>query len=138
MPVEFTLPVSVFRDAERIESVYQGVSGPALAAITERALIRGADILHEQMQLHVSGPRPRRLDAVTGELRAGFEADATDLPHSISVGTPADPFFWAVFHEVGARGRRKRPFAEPALEIAAAEMPDIFVDELEKARDNIR
>jgi hypothetical protein len=149
MPVEFTLPVTFRAQAKQLTSAVEAVADPRLIA---RALIRGGRELEAEMRLNVSGPRPRRLDAITGELRASFETDAGDLPNSIRVGTP---LFWAVFHELGARGisarrrspgrrgrsggtLRARPFVEPALAVVADRMPEIFVDEMERARDRAR
>ncbi len=97
------------------------------------ALQRGAVELEDQMRAHVSGPRPRRLDVVSGELKGSFETDSTGLPDSISVGTP---IFWASFWEIGKGRRTARPFGEPALEQALKRIPDFFVEELEKARDS--
>lgn len=146
MPVEFTLPVTFRGELQRLSGALEQITDPQVIAA---ALRRGARLLEEQMRIHVSGPRPRRLDVVTGELRASFETDASDLPDSIRVGTP---LFFAAFHELGARGiggtarspgrlgrsgggLRARPFVQPALEIALERMPDILIEELERARD---
>ena len=97
--------------------------------VRTRALQRGGRELIVQMRIHVSGPRPQRLDRVTGELLRSFATDASSLPDRISVGTP---LFWAEFHELG-RGTPVRPFAQPALEQTLRRLPGIFIQELERA-----
>jgi len=128
MPVTFTAELS---GDKRFASVLEKISDPRIIAAT---LARGAIELEAQMRAHVSGPRPRRLDVVTGELRNSFATDLSNSPESVSVGTP---LFWAEFWEVGKGRRTARPFAQPALERALERVPDFFVDELERARDRV-
>ncbi len=101
-----------------------------------RVLIRpmkqsGAEVLRE-MRRHVSGPRPRRLDRVTGELARSFAVDARQIPRRIRSGTPLP---WPQLFEDGTAGRPRRPFAEPGLDVALKRIPGFFVDALERARD---
>ncbi len=126
MPITLTAQLS---GDKRFAAALDQISDPRVIAA---ALTRGAAELETQMRLHVSGPRPRRLDVVSGELGASFATDAGNLPDSIRVGTP---IFWAELWEVGKGRRTAKPFAQPALEIALKRIPDFFVDELEKARD---
>ena len=127
MPVTFT---GGLIGHEQFEDSLGLIEDPRVIAA---ALRRAGVELEDQMRLHVSGPRPRRLDVVTGELRGSFETDASRLPDSIAVGTP---IFWAEFWEIGAGRRQAKPFGEPALEQALRRIPDFFVDELERARDS--
>ncbi len=127
MPVTFTAELS---GDKRLAAALDQISDPRVIAA---ALTRGASELEAQMRLHVSGPRPRRLDVVSGELRASFATDPENLPDSIRVGTPI--VLWPELWETGKGRRTARPFAQPALEIALKRIPDFFVEELEKARD---
>jgi len=102
--------------------------------VLEASLARAADELVAQMRANVSGPRPRRLDVVTGELRDSFATDLSNSPDSVSAGTP---LFWAEFWELGKGNRKAKPFAKPALQAALERVPDFFVDELERARDRV-
>ena len=127
MPVTFTAELS---GDKRFADALRRISDPRVIAA---ALRRGGVELEDQMRTHVSGPRTRRLDVVTGELRSSIETDRSGLPDSIAVGTP---LFWPELWEIGKGRRRARPFAEPSLEQALKRIPDFFIKELEKARDS--
>ena len=128
------MPVSLSAQLGGDQVVADALEAAADPRVITRALRRGGRELKAEMRLHVSGPRPRRLDVVTGELRGSFRVDEDDLPRSIVVGTP---LLFAEVWEIGKGRRKARPFAQPALDVVAARMPDIFIDELERARDSI-
>tara|TARA_B100001146_G_scaffold102210_1_gene90525 strand:+ start:5918 stop:6415 length:498 start_codon:yes stop_codon:yes gene_type:complete len=136
-------PVSFEADltgSRTLAAALQRMSSPEVTAAWMR---RAGRELRAEMELHVSGPRPHRLDVVTGELRRSFGIKTNELPERIRVGTP---LFWAEFHEVGtARGARiqrsrrgrgmrrysgqPRPFVQPSLEIVLRRLPGIIAQE---------
>ena len=126
MPVSFEANLAGDRE---LAAALRRMSSPE---VISAALRRGARELTIEMRAHVSGPRPRRLDVVTGELLRSFATDDSGLPDRIRVGTP---LFWAEFHEVGSPRNPARPFAQPALERTLRRLPEFFVQEQERARD---
>lgn len=78
-------------------------------------------VLQVSRREYLSGPRPRRLDTVTGELKRSLTIDKGELPFAIEGGTPLE---FAPVHEFGQGGRRA--FLRPALTEASREFPEIF------------
>ncbi len=128
------MPVSLSAQLGGDKRFAAALEAAADPRVITRALRRGGRELKAEMRRQVSGPRPRRLDVVTGELRQSFDIDDDDLPRSIAVGTP---LLFAEVWEIGKGRRKARPFVQPALDIVADRMPDIFIDELERARDSV-
>ncbi len=92
-----------------------------------KAMIRSGKLVQQYIRdKHLVGPRPRKLDEVTGALARSIRLDKSELPTAIEIGTP---LFWAEFHEFGLGRFRKRPFVVPAMEEALELVPDIFVEE---------
>ena len=128
------MPLSVSADVRgdrRVVAAFDQVRDPR---VISAALVTAAKEVKAKMILEVSGPRPRRLDAVSGQLRGSFQTDGSKLPDSIQVGTP---LFWASLWEAGKGRRRKRPFGQPAFDLAVARLPDIVVGELERATTQV-
>lgn len=102
--------------------------------IARRALRRSAELVQRLARTrYLSGPRPRRLAEITGELQASIGIDDSDLPGRIVVGTP---LYWAMLHEFGPGSWDARPFLGPALEDAKPEIERFFSDSLEQSIDS--
>lgn len=78
----------------------------------------------------MSGPRPRFLESVTGELAGSLRVEKSGLPFGVAVGTP---LAWAPVHEFGRK--RKRAFLLPSLDEALPSFPEIMERELLRAVD---
>src|SRR5690606_39083516 len=79
---------------------------------------------------YLSGPRPRHLDQVTGELAGSLAIDDSSLPHGIRGGTPLS---WAPVHEFGRSGARA--FLGPAIVDSLPRFPEILERRLLAAFD---
>lgn len=97
--------------------------GAALAFIADRVRV----IAYEK---RLSGPRPRFLDSITGELRGSLRVNKDGLPFGVVVGTP---LAWAPVHEFGSK--RKRAFLLPSLDEALPTFPAIMERKLLEAID---
>lgn len=89
-----------------------------------RALLAGAELLRRGIRANLAGPRPRRLDEVTGELRASVGIDP-EVPTEARIGVPAS-LFWYEFHELGLGRFPKRPAVLEAIESALDELESAF------------
>ena len=78
----------------------------------------------------MSGPRPRFLESITGELAGSVRVDRSGLPFGVVVGTP---IAWAPVHEFGSK--RKRAFLLPSLDEALPTFPAIMERKLLEAID---
>lgn len=91
-----------------------------------RALRAMADRVHDiSRREELSGPRPRELDRVTGELARSLERNESALPRVITFGTAVD---FAPVHEFGKK--RRLSFFAPALDKAFPEFGEILEREL--------
>jgi hypothetical protein len=100
----------------------RGLDPEANPEIARGALVEMMDlVISTSRRTQLSGPRPRELDRVTGELASSLERNDTGLPRAISGGTPLT---WAPVHEFGRGGRLS--FFGPAFEAAFPSFPAIY------------
>lgn len=91
--------------------------------IVGRALLSLAYRVQEiAPRAYMSGPRPQRIDVVTGTLRRSIAVDRGRLPFEVAVGSNV---VYAPVHEFGSRNGRipARPYLQPALRDVGPEMP---------------
>lgn len=120
--------------ASQLKKKFRQISPATNPEITRRALRRSAELVQRLARTrYLSGPRPRRLAEITGELKASVTIDDSDLPVRIVVGTP---LYWALLHEFGPGAWEARPFLGPALDDALPEIERFFSDSMQEAIDS--
>lgn len=100
----------------------RGLDPTANPDLARGALVEMMDlVLSTSRRTQLSGPRPRELDRVTGELAGSLERNDVGLPNAISGGTPLT---WAPVHEFGRGGRLS--FFEPAFDASFPSFAEIY------------
>ena len=116
---------------EEFRKVIRKINPEKNPKVIRKAMLETGRLLQRTVkEKYLRGPRPRRLDRVTGELSRSIVRDERKLEEFVGVGTE---LFWAEFHEVGLGRFRKRPFIEPAVDDVMDKLPGIFLEAWEES-----
>jgi hypothetical protein len=117
--------------AERYRHVLATLKPRDNPRATRAAMRDSGKLLKKTIPNYLRGPRPHRLESVTGELVKSVTENRSELPWAIEAGIPRK-LYWAEWHETGD-GFRRRPFVEPALEAALDRIPAYFLAHWEES-----
>jgi len=67
---------------------------------------RSGRIVRDRIRAYMSGPRPQRLDVVSGGLRKSVKFTSSVARGVVEIGVPFDHFWWFRLHEDGSAGGR--------------------------------
>lgn len=118
---------AVKRNTAKIRGLDPSANPQAVGAALRESM---ASVLEEARTSELSGPRPRELDQVTGELFRSLSMDESGLPTGIVGGTP---LVFGPVHEFGRQGRLS--FLQPALDRKVGAFPEIMERHLLAALD---
>lgn len=117
--VQTTLTV---KGDEELQRLLRKISPRQHPEVVTQAMKRGAQTLRREIRGNLVGPRPRRLDVVTGQLLSSIKNVKENYPFKVRVGTRIR---WAGKYEFGPV-RDRRPFLTPAQSAAEPEILQIF------------
>ena len=140
---------------KQLERTIGAIGKPRIDTIFDRGLNRMAlDIQSIATRKYLSGPRPVKVDVVTGALRRSVRVDRGKLPRFIEIGSD---LVYAPVHEFGAKINARgggfltfklrdgsfrrvrsvtipaRPWLQPALDDADRKFPTILLQEIERS-----
>lgn len=106
-----TLRLTVDGDRE-LRRLMRTISPKQNPDLYSRAMLRSGEVVLDQIQKHIRGPRPKRLGVVSGRLANSMRITRKKLPELIRLGTKLR---WAGKYDFGPQEIR-RPFLMPAAD----------------------